>query len=303
MRRIRTILAVTDYSDAGRRAELRAAMLCAEHKAEVFEVLTVAERDQDLEQALAARAHDANRIPGEDAPRAPLFGASHGQVHAGAACARTAGFGAPAYVVTRRAEELRVDLTIASYQSGKVPVGKQRHADALELIRLADSPVLLVKREPRHAYRKTLLATDFGDASIEAVRMCMRIAPGAHHTLFHTLGGDVDDAAVARAEDIVYLSRYRTSELAARRLNELAAMLGSPREALSRVVRFGKPVAAITQFASRIDADLVAIGKTGEHGMSRSEVGIFAARLVNELDCDVLIVPGEPEGWPGGTAA
>lgn len=285
MARVKTILAAADHAQRNGWAETRAVMLGAELGAATLEVLSVAPSGERLARALDAAARMDECGAGSSA-RTTL----------GPGRVRAIGFGAPADVVARRAAELRADLVVVSMRAGRICIGMHAAGDGLELLRSLECPLLLVRQEPHHAYRRTLLATDFGPSAFAAAELGMALAPRSRHTLIHALAAPAGEAC--GGEGVVHLPHIRASAAANRRMNEQAAVLARSGQELERVLRCGDPGTEILDCARRLDADLVALGRAGA-----GAAGKVTVRLLRELECDLLIVPGAADDWDGGIAA
>jgi universal stress protein E len=57
----------------------------------------------------------------------------------------------------------------------------------------------------------------------------------------------------------------------------------------------GKPDAAIAKFVAKNDIDLLVMGSVARSGLPGLLVGNTAERIVNQVDCSVLVV--KPDGW------
>ena len=64
---------------------------------------------------------------------------------------------------------------------------------------------------------------------------------------------------------------------------------------ISGEVRRGRPSAAILDFASEIDADLIIVGQRGADGVTAALIGSTADRLTRLSTIPVLVVPSSAE--------
>jgi nucleotide-binding universal stress UspA family protein len=158
------------------------------------------------------------------------------------------------------------------------------------LLRDSRVPLLNVRGRARAAYRHVLVATDFSEPSLYALRLAARWFEGAHLTLFHAYvtsgvplgsGVNADDAmrAALTRECADYLAR---ADLPA----EKAA-------GVHCVIERGQPEALLSDYISSTEVDLVVLGSRGRTGLARALLGSTAETVLHALDCDTLIVRGE----------
>lgn len=155
------------------------------------------------------------------------------------------------------------------------------------LARAATQPLLVVRTRARKAYQHVVVATDFSDSSRHALQAAARFFPEREVTLYHAytlpLSGLADEA-----------SHERTSRDIER--GECAAFLAGsdlPAQARGRlrvVIEHGAPETALTRFVREQDVDLTVLGTHGRTGLKNVVLGSVAARLLNWLPCDTMIV-------------
>lgn len=168
------------------------------------------------------------------------------------------------------------------------------------VVRKGDRPVLVVKKRPRSIYRRVLVAVDFSIHGLRALEWAMRLAPDAEFHVLHVY--DLWYAGQLRVrgaseQDIAALHREETRE----HLDELDRFLTGCKIDRSRVkplVKLGYPGPTIATEATRLDADLVAIGTHGRSGLLYVLLGSVAVHVLREAQCDVLAV--RPAGMQFG---
>jgi nucleotide-binding universal stress UspA family protein len=148
--------------------------------------------------------------------------------------------------------------------------------------------------KPRHV----LAATDFSDASDEALRQAHGYArrAGARLTVLHV----VPD--ILRASPLLPAGSARRVdtevELETRALDDLAARVkeitGRPRYEVEIAVRSGRPDASVVRFAEENEVDVVVSGATGRTGLARLLLGGTAERIVRHAHCSVLVARVSP---------
>lgn len=269
----RNILAVTDFSASSTNAAWRAAMVAASHE---------------------ARLGLLHVVP----PRAPVDAAS-GRLSTLADGLRRQ-FGV---AVTWRA--LQGDALAESVKAARgadlLVIGSQRRnalaslllgTPAERLIRMARVPVLVVKREAEHAYRRVLVPVQLPDGARSLVGSALDFARGAEVEVFHALGvrhevslraTDVPEPVLRRSRNLA-LGRARAS------LDALIDAAGGKPRARS-AVGFGQ-AAAVSLYKEAVMApDLVVIGKRQRSLLADFFLGSVTQRMLADSRADVLVLP------------
>jgi nucleotide-binding universal stress UspA family protein len=296
--RIQKILVATDYSEQARQAEMRAAMLSVELGVASLEMMTVQNTTMGLDtEATVTRS---GRITGDDVTRL-----AERRAHDAAALrdvdgvrfVRSIRVGRPAHAISTRAKETRADITVVA----------ARHRNFLaelfsldrneELVRLVEAPLLLVKRDPSSAYRRVVVAVDFSDASLQAARLAMKIAPSGHIILIHAIECQQEGMMRHAGVSDDGIDSYRERTRAARRvkLDAFMQMLGPRRQIISRIIEHGHPAVVVAKCARLSEADLIAVGKHGKSWIAHLLLGSVAQRLAAETACDLLVAPPRDE--------
>lgn len=304
---VKTILVASDGSGHSRHAEMRAAMLAAALKADIVEVTSACgeeagQRSTFPSQPCTAGIEDAaigmpdrrNAVP------ALALHVPHVPRHAERARqpVRVPGDG-PAAIVDC-ADAFDADLTVVAARREGFLAGVLARFRNDELIRLGDRPVLLVNREPAAAYRKVLVGVDFSAESQQAARVALAVAPGAQFTFLHVF--HVPEEAMMNAHgvsrDTIYAYRIQAREEARVRLNDFIDALGAKRQLIYRAIRHGMPGPAIDAHAREIHADLIVVGKHGKSRFIDLFLGSVTQRLIDHVECDMLVTSSPHEGQP-----
>ncbi len=157
------------------------------------------------------------------------------------------------------------------------------------LVRHSRVPVSNVRRRARSAYRHIVVATDFSDPALHALRLAAHWFGGSRQTLFHaytppwavlTAGPVADDSWRAT------MSQQCESHLACAALPQPIAA------ALHRVLEHGRTETLLSDYVASADVDLVVLGSEGRSGLARALLGSTAEGLLHALDCDTLVVRG-----------
>ncbi|AOY92807.1 universal stress protein [Cupriavidus sp. USMAA2-4] len=153
------------------------------------------------------------------------------------------------------------------------------------LARSLPQPLLVVRNRPHGPYREIVVACDFSPASRDALRCAARLFPGQELTVFHAYqqpySGMADTAPPARgipqAEQDACAAFLADSKLPA-----------STR--VRPVILRGALELLLTQHVRRHEADLVVMGAQGRGALASALLGSTAARLLDCLPCDALVV-------------
>ncbi len=147
-------------------------------------------------------------------------------------------------------------------------------------------------------FKRVLIATDFSDASRNALRYAAAIARNHEARLYivHVVSS-VGYRMVGPDVEI------QAAELAARELKELWAKLGgsspSSEFELSLIVRRGEICAQIEDLVEKEQIDLLVVGTHGRTGLSKVMMGSVAEETFRKASCPVLTVgPVSSWSWP-----
>jgi len=187
--------------------------------------------------------------------------------------------GHPAEEVVTFAEKNAIDLVVSGTH-GRQSVERWLLGSVAEkIVRSCHAPVLTVHDEAR-AFRRLLVATDFGPSSERAVELAARMATtfGARLTLVHVVGDDVPvDAAGKRLEEVAAGIRYLAPEC-------------------DVLVRQGTAWSELTHEAEKGDYDLVILGTHGRKALPQWLLGGVAEKVVRSSLPPVLTVRAPDDG-------
>jgi len=195
-------------------------------------------------------------------------------------------------VVTRVATAQDADLLVLGAHGSGFLQRMLLGSTASRLLRKSRCPVLIVKQEPRHAYRRVLVPVDFSVGSRRSLEIARRIAPGADLVLLHVFEvpfeGKMQYAGVNAEMVLQYRNEMR--ERSTRQLHELAAAAGLPLQAYTALVLPGDPVREVILHEERDHCDLIVLGKHGTHVTEELLLGSVTRRVLAESQGDVLVV-------------
>lgn len=299
MDRLQTLLVATDLSPHADLALARAAALVHQHDAALVALHVVdhvlgADRPPDtilrlmfgtageVEQEVKRRASqaliaklDALELPPHAQPRTVAL------------------LGTPFLEIIRQARTQHADLVVLGAHGRRYLKRWLLGTTAERVVRKGDRPVLVVKCPTQSRYRQVLVPTDFSDQARQALIAARQLAPAARFTLLNVYDFSYDpalDTGDISPEQLLRLQKEYEQEARAR-LEALAGETGLSPDNTSLQVRYGYPGKVIAAAASRLRADLTAIGTRGRSGLEYVLLGSVAEHVLREVGCDVLAVP------------
>jgi nucleotide-binding universal stress UspA family protein len=155
------------------------------------------------------------------------------------------------------------------------------------IVRGSRAPVLMVHDRPAGPYRNILIATDFSEASRQALETVGRLFPQSQLTLFH--GYDIPYAGFIVDRDIAGELRAIEQEITARFLSD-PRIAPELKDRTTVVIEHGTPEAVLDDYVEDHGIDLTVIGSKGRGAVFDALVGSTAKRLVEALEGDLLII-------------
>lgn len=155
------------------------------------------------------------------------------------------------------------------------------------LVRGSSAPVLMVQDRGARPYRRITVATDFSEASFQALLKAAAIFPDSSLTLFHAY--DIPFAGFVTDRDFSRELQAMENDVAARVLGDerIDPVL---RKRISVEIEHGSPEALLDDFVEDRQMDLTVIGSHGRGAVFDALIGSTAKRLVETLEGDLLIV-------------
>ncbi|MDP3537075.1 MAG: universal stress protein [Azonexus sp.] len=297
-----TILVATDLSAPARHAVERAFHLAAITECELC-ILHVMELDtldslrdmlgEDMLSVRTALNSDArarlSRLTGDAA------------VHRGVAVRTCVAEGNPLDTIAAEADVLDAHLMVLGARGESFLRHALLGSTAARLLRRSvRRPVLVVKQAPHEAYRSILVAVDFSPVSLQAILLARHWAPNADLVLLHAFELPYEGKLTFVGVDEHLIRQFVTneSEVRRKRLHDLAAAAGlGPMEYSGRVIH-GDPSQQIVAMEQEVDADLIVVGKHGEHIVEELLLGSVTKHVLAESQCDVLVIC-DPREVPG----
>jgi nucleotide-binding universal stress UspA family protein len=202
-------------------------------------------------------------------------------------------------VIVEAAENLGADLVVAGTrgQTGwkRVFLG----STAAEIVRRAHCPVLTVHTEHVRSdqpIRHVLVPTDHSEDAMQALQAAVRIlapaAAGARVTLLHAFQLQAGAVYPWAASTLAYGANELARE-SVERLEQIAEPIRRLGFDVQTTAREGYPPQVIDEEASRLRADLIAMGTHGRSGLKRLVLGSVAERILPNAPCPVVTVHTE----------
>lgn len=275
------LLLATDLSARCDRALDRAAQLAGEWQAELV-ALHVLDPAGSPDQALAW-------ISGADDDQ--LLRVARQQLARDLEAAKI-----PASLRLARSDDATAAIreTAASTQSGLVVTGVSCNetlgrfllgSTVANLARSLSQPLLVVRSRARGPYRRILVATDFSGPSRQALLTAVRLFPGRELILYHAHPLAMSAQADAAAQAGVCVDIEETEYEAFMAATDLPEGVK-----VHPVVECGAIESTLSRYVREHDIDLVVMGSHGRTGLSSLLLGSTAARLLDWLPCDTLLV-------------
>lgn len=292
MASLRTLLVATDFSPHAGKAVERAALLAQELNAELSVLHVIESQRRD------SKGEDPEKLEVRD----EVIGARERQELELLRSNLIRNYGIKVNVVLREGKVFN-EVLAASDQTDLLVVGALGNrpwkdffigTTADQLIRTANTPILVVKNNPQTAYKKITVPTDFSEVSKSALRLSLLFAPTAETHVIHVCHTDYERQAPFVVPEDPYVEHFRDKcrENAAERIQEFLSQLQeSDRRKIIQKVGFGDPGEVILQEQIAESGNLLVIGKRGKSRLGDMLIGSVTQRILSEAPCDVLVVP------------
>ena len=292
VRGIETILALTDLSKHARLAVRRASRLASQHDAALRLVHVVPPAVLPPARAwLEARELRAQIADAKSALRALAAEATeHCAIQVGTQVLA----GALLDEILRESDA--ADLLVLGAR-GLRPI---RHAllgtTAIRLLTKCERPMLVVRQNATHSYRRILVPVDLNDDADTTLQAVLALAPDAEIHVLHVyevaFEGKLRMAGVGQTRIREYRQAARAKAQA-----RLTAKLARQERGTLRFhphLQRGHAGRVIRTLAARLDADLIVMSKRSRSKLEDIVLGSVTERVVTDARCDVLVVPMLP---------
>ena len=283
----RSILAVTDFSQAGDHALARAAQLSVQHGAQL---------------KLLCVAYPGEPLPPDAVSRLELHALQLGLRHDLDVRYESRIAFSPQDVAASAAW---ADLLVW----GTAPLSGMRAflmgQPVQAVLRHCARPVLVVRRPARRPYASLIVAVDFSEASQSLVELGFNLNPGAQVELLHAINTAnerklrnaeaTEQAVAAYREQCLHRARVRMSRLT-------GACDALPDRVISSI-HHGSPARQVLDRQERSGAELIVVGRYPASAASDFMFASTAQRVLRESSADVLVAPHARQGRRSADAA
>jgi universal stress protein E len=203
----------------------------------------------------------------------------------------------PGEAVVRRAQAIRAHLIIAEWHRGGRTQPWLIHLTDWELLRLSPVPVLLLRDGKPYHRPLVLAAVDPAHAHAKPSRLDERIVAaaaefskglrGSLHVMHASYPSIVGlERPALKTWSTLSFQELKEQERAA--FEEFRAGVEVPRTRAHLIE--GNPAVEIPRFARELGAGIVVMGAVSRSGLRRVFIGNTAERILDALECDVLVV-------------
>src|SRR3569833_1116961 len=279
------IVCATDLLPKSEAAIARAGMLADELRADLslLHVVTPMDSERVLEQTLST---NIARMKARARPQ--LWSA---RTNADVAV-RT---GNPARLIVETLDKSRARLLVVGPHRTRSLRDTLEGTIAEKVLIARRWPLLVVRKPPRAAYQRVLLALDLSEASASAIRAAesLVLAPRAEVKIVHAHETPYEGRLSSAGVDMDTMVRYASGwEREAR--NAVRGLMHSESVDLERydiTVENGRPAPAILRAIEGYRPDLIVMGTRARGRLRRALLGSVANRVLHESSCDALVVP------------
>jgi len=201
--------------------------------------------------------------------------------------------------VVRQALAKKADLIVAECHAGRRLAPLLLHVTDWELLRYSPVPVLLLKNKRAYAKPVVLAAVDPTHANAKPARLDDEILAAADsiksalNGALHVVHSFVPIPADVKPAELLLGDATRKLETRARshartRLDKTLRKVHVGRS--RRHLISAHPINAIPSLARKIHCDIVVMGGVSRTGLKRFLIGNTAERIIDDLQCDILVV-------------
>jgi nucleotide-binding universal stress UspA family protein len=193
-------------------------------------------------------------------------------------------------VIIRQARMLRADLIVMAAHGSHSIRDRFLGTTPEKVVRKGGGPILTVRQPPTGPYERVLVATDFSNASWEALLTAQILAPQAQFHFLHVFELWGHGRLPLAGGDQEALARYHHQARAQAEKMMDEFLLGITPGQSERHIRHGHAPTVILSLAEELGVDLVVTGTEGRSGLPHILVGSVAEHVLREARCDVLTV-------------
>lgn len=292
MEKIQRILAATDFSPRANQAVRRAALLAAEHEAELYllyvlpafplEVLKrlIAETPLETEQRLYNRAKIALQNKAQVAGSGGIRVKHHVAI------------GRPHTEINRYAERHHADLIVIGDHGESFAQELFLGTTASKTLRTGHYPLLIVKQEPKGKYEHVLVPVDFSQNSLNALEVAVKVAAQTPIHVLHAVEMPFGQKMKQAGFNAERIDLYRNEMLSNARegMEKIVTDYAHGDARVTSIIEYGHAPEMIREKTQSLDIDLIVIGKRGQTELDEALFGSVTKHVLYETPSDVLVV-------------
>ena len=284
-------VAATDFSEHSVWASRRAAMLAAQHGAQLELLHVVAKAPLNALRELLRGKPQSVAYLIEDVREALTKAAAALTKIAGASVSARVEIGEVLTVIGQKCNS--ADLLVLGARGTSPLRDAILGTTAERLLGKCSSPMLIVKRRPVRPYKSILVGMDFSRASKDALRTALRLGGPATVTAIHALDipfeGKLRLAGVRQKTINMYRSRAALKAMA--EIRALGERMTGRHGGVAHRVGHGYPPHLILKAERARQTDLIAMGKRRRPAVQEFLLGRVTRRVLADSRNDVLVVP------------
>lgn len=279
---LKTILVPTDFSLYARRAADRAIRMGSGAR----HVHLVCVHQQPRFGDAAPRAEVARKLANEATRLERKIRAQGSRVKVGSRLLT----GEPYVAIIRHSREIEADVIVLGSKGAGERPEKVLGRTAARVARMAETPVLVVRRIVNAPYRRPLVALPLDPSARRLVKLAQAASdPAASITAVRSYNvpfpGLID--AGSDAAPTAYHKEFRRK--VDREVRALLASIERQGPRIRKRLREGDARGVILSEAARMKADLVALGTHGRSGLAHMLIGSVAEWVMVHASADVLV--------------
>jgi nucleotide-binding universal stress UspA family protein len=155
-------------------------------------------------------------------------------------------------------------------------------------------PVLVVRQAAQGGYVRVVVATDFSDSALRAARFASNLLTDQTRVdVFHAFSSlyDLNLLYANVGEQAIADAQARSRIITDQSIKEFVVNAGLSNARAETIVESGHAAQALLQYAEKVGADLLVLGKQGKSALGDLAMGSICQRALSGAGCDVLIVP------------
>jgi universal stress protein E len=282
---LQRIVVPTDFSPGAKRALERAARLPIAARGKIHLVHVVARSDSRNSESLALAADALSKLARRIVRSSAAAGGKGPTIETSVLT------GEPYVEIIRHARRVDADLVVLGRVGEGRSIRKVLGTTAARVVRMSDTPVLLVGRPAQASYRRALVALALDSSSRKLVDLLHSVLGKGTATVsfVHAYRVPFTGFIAPGTEGAPTLHHQQCKEHAAAEFARQMQDLSRGGREQRAILRWGDARSVILNEATRSRAELIAVGTHGRSGISHALVGSVAEWVITFAKCDVLV--------------